>query len=133
MLAVSGLACPRIWYVTVVSVDESLRPEFCISTRKECRGGPVDLGNFFVLKIEHTELEGERFTDYVTVWGIQARANVPLGRLVYGDVPEGWSQVQAPEPLALNQPYSVGPACFTLVRREQITWTMEPGAGCGGS
>lgn len=125
-VALGPLSCPRQWHFTLVSLDAEMRPEFCVSTRESCHGDSVGLSIFVVEEVVEQVVEGETFRDFRVVWAIQANRDVPLKRFRYGDIPEGWNEVHAPEPLQSDKTYSVGLYWFVLQRGDPPSWKVIP-------
>jgi hypothetical protein len=97
-------ACPREWYLTIVSGVQG-RPEFCISRSPNCAGEGVQMSSLVVTEVDR------RGAQLAVVWSIQnhseAKQDYVLKKVVYGQVPKGWSEDRVAEHLRAGGYYSV--------------------------
>ncbi len=124
VLALGSLAgCPREWHFAITGIDNTSKPQFCVTMRPGCSGDGVGLGVFGVQEVSPTN-SGK---PYRTVWLIQPKTNEPLRNFTYGVTPSGWEQTIAPEQLRPGAIYSVGPYWFRLKEEEgKLSYEVAP-------
>lgn len=100
--------CERQWHFSITGGQATLEPQFCVSKKVDCRGGGVDLGQFFVYRVN------EDTGAYTPVWEIEPSENVPLHLFTYGRPPQGWTATEPAHPLEVGALYSVGKYFFRI-------------------
>jgi hypothetical protein len=130
-LCLALLSCSQPMYVTILSVDDDLRPTFCVSARPDCKGPELRVSSFAVARIVHTFVEDDSFTDHKNVWSIGGDRRV-LDDLHYGVVPAGWTESEAAAPLEADVFYSTGGGYwFMLHRTSPVSWSFGEGGPWG--
>lgn len=95
------VACNRIYEISIINIDSSLRPTFCVSQRKNCHRGGVDVASFSIREAyPHSSPDG-------IMWDVFNTGNNELSELKYGEAPYGYRESKAAIPLQLNTYYLI--------------------------
>ena len=122
------VACLKEWHITIVGMENSTSPVFCVSELPDCSGSGVGLSEFFVAAVD----DAGKYTDahgiMKPMWIIEPAKDVALNRFTYGTVPDGWRESLTSKPLQIGQWYTAGTHYFQLERvgNEVQAEVLEP-------
>jgi hypothetical protein len=111
------LGCQEVWYLSIADTRDISAPTYCVSSKPECKGAPIDLKTFVV---EQVDEKGEAVG---TVWGMQVRdTNRPVMEVRHGKSPEGWTTFKEAKPLQAGKYYRIADqyvTCFVASQKAE--------------